>query len=165
MRRETQESFIINKKELLTPFRKGSEFSFMLLGLIVWFFMLRPFLILLLWMLGVKFFLYHMVTLKGISGLFEKSILFLSIILFIFFLVRGWNVYNSTKFKNANRRKNVRDVSSDDLESFFQIKKGGLEKIHAWKTLSVEFTDRHSIKFKSITAPQEKNIEGRFKPS
>ena len=163
--RETPESFVINKKELLTPFRKGSEFSFMLAGLIVWFFMLRPFLILLLWILGFKFFLYHMVYLKGISGLFEKSILFLSIILIIFSLVRGWNIYNFTKFKNANQRKNVRDASGDDLESFFHLRKGELKKIHAWKTIVVEFSRPHNIKFNSTINHKEKDIEARFKSS
>jgi len=53
----------------------------------------------------MEIFYEHMIHLGGLKGIKEIWGIYLFIILVIFLVVRGWNVYNYFKFRKTDRRQ------------------------------------------------------------
>jgi biofilm PGA synthesis protein PgaD len=163
-RKRKLESLIINRPEALKVTRRRIEFSLTTIGWAVWIFLCRPLLIIMLWLLSFRVFFRHMVDLGGLVGLQELKIFYISGIVAIIFLVRGWNFYNKVRFGRKQRRKFVRGVSEKRLEKFFKLPEGSAGQLTDTKEIDIDFLENHQIQ---INRPRKfhKTITGYFKPS
>ena len=119
----------------------------------------------LLWSAGFLFFIEHMVDLGGFWGLVDLAWVYLTVILIIFLTVRGWNVYNFSKYGKKNRRIMVRPVSAKEMEEFLKMPTAALEHIQNWNTIKVDFMAHHHLKFSSFKDSSTEPIPAEFTPS
>lgn len=155
---------IINRPEALDPARRNIEWGITTIGWAIWIFLVRPVLLIFLWILGIRIFTHQMIDLQGFMGLLEKWQLYIGIILAIYIIVRGWNVYNFNRFSKMNRRRTVRDVTVNELAEFFEMPVHRTKDLHQWEDISIEFSSGRGLK---IYRSNEKNdaLLGRFIPS
>ncbi|MBN1870747.1 MAG: poly-beta-1,6-N-acetyl-D-glucosamine biosynthesis protein PgaD [Candidatus Omnitrophica bacterium] len=163
-KKRKRESLIINRPEVLKKTRRRIEFSLTTIGWAVWIFLCRPLLIILLWFLSFRVFFRHMVDLGGFVGLQQLKIYYVSVIIVIIFLVRGWNLYNKVRYGKKTRRKFVRGVSDERLEKCFKLPQGSAHQLQGMKRFDVDFFDGHQIRIRLPGKPQSL-IDGYFKPS
>lgn len=156
---------IINRPEALSSLRRRTEWGITTIGWILWFFLARPFIIVFLWILGVRLFYEHMVRLGGFQGLREIFGLYLGIILLIFALVRGWNLYNVSKFRKKSRRKNGTKMKDQDMQEFFKINPQGLDDLRGLKNAEVDFLDFHYLEINPGLEQPGRAISAQFHPS
>jgi len=156
---------IISRPEVLSPLRRATELTIATVGWLVWFFLLRPLILVLLWSTGILIFMEHMVDLGGLWGLMELSWFYLTIILIIFLIVRGWNVYNYSKYGNKNRRTSIKTVSDKEIEEYFKMPNSALTRIRQSRDIKVNFMPHYRISFSPLSQITSPPIPGTFKPS
>ena len=158
-------SLIIERPEAITGLRHGAEVSIITIGWLVWFVILRPLLLILLWYIGVRAFSRHMLYLKGWQTLEERSIIYILVVLGIYLVVRGWNVYNFRRFGKRNHRTDVRNVTEAELGRFFSLPAGSVEKIQSWNEVSVFFHKDHMISLSKQKDTAQGAVSGQFRPT
>ena len=158
------DSLIINRPEALKKTRRRIEFSLTTIGWAVWLFICRPLLILLLWFLSFRVFFRHMIDLGGLAGLQQLKIFYISIIVLIVFIVRGWNLYNKARYGKKTRRKFVRGISDKRLEDYFKLPQGSASRLQGMKEIKVEFLQDHQLHLDEPGKPSN-GFNGYFKPS
>lgn len=124
----------------------------------------RPVLIILLWLVSFRVFFRHMVDLGGLVGLQELKIFYISGIILIVFLIRGWNIYNKMRYGKKSRRKFVRGVSDAKLEEYFKLPQGNARQLQGTKEIDVDFREDHQIHIAALGKPR-RSINGYLKPS
>ncbi|MCA9400035.1 MAG: poly-beta-1,6-N-acetyl-D-glucosamine biosynthesis protein PgaD [Candidatus Omnitrophica bacterium] len=158
-----RKDLIIHHPEALTPLRKGVEFSMTSMGWIVWLFICRPVLLATLWFFGFKFFYRHMVQLGGLQGLKDLAALYCVTILFIYLLIRGWNLYNFLRFRNkGNRRRSTKPIETHDTAQFFHLEEAAIDDLKRVRQISVEFPEKDKIHV-SYRTKTRNIVTGRFK--
>lgn len=161
-RKKHFDSLIINRPEAMKDLRRRTEFSITTIGWIVWLFLCRPLFILLLWLIGFKFFYQHMVDLGGLVGLNELKYVYITCIVLILLLVRGWNVYNKIRYGKKTRRKFDGGVTHKSLEEYFELPDDAAIEIHKMSEIDVDFLDNHQINLKDTKSPSE-SFNGKFR--
>src|SRR5271154_7383806 len=109
--KNNEDNLIIYHPHALNPLRKGVELGVTVVGWFIWAILCRPLLLAFLWFLGFELFYEHMIRLGGYKALLSFAFIYFGSIFLMYLLIRGWNFYNSKKFKGKDRRKNVRDVT------------------------------------------------------
>jgi biofilm PGA synthesis protein PgaD len=155
---------IINRPEAMKTTRRRIEFSLTTIGWAVWLFLCRPLLMILLWFVSFRIFFRHMIDLGGLAGLQELKIIYISVIIFIVFMVRGWSFYNKVRFGKKTRRKFVRGVSEKRLEEYFRLPDGSARQLRNMKIMDVEFFPQHQLHIKDAEKSSVR-FNGHFKPS
>ena len=156
---------IISRPEALPPFRRAVESAVATVGWFIWFFLLRPLILILLWTAGFSFFMEHMVDLRGLFGLVDVAWIYVTIILVIFLIIQGWNVYNYFKYGSKGRRVSVEVVSEKEMEEYLQMPNSALKQIHQSRDVRVDLMPHHRIEFWCLSETGSQPIEARFKPS
>jgi len=157
-------SLVINKPETLTNLRRNTELSFTAIGWIIWIFLCRPALLIILWLLGFRIFFRHMIDLSGLAGLQELKIFYISVIVGIIFLVRGWNMYNKTRFGKKKRRAHAQSFSGEMVEEYFQLPKHSAMQLQEMKEINIEFLKNCQLRIQESNKPRNQ-FDGYFKPS
>ncbi len=163
-RKRTLDSLIINRPEALNATRRRIEFSLTTIGWAVWIFLCRPLLLVVLWYLGFRFFFRHMVDLGGLVGLQELKLFYLSGIIVIIFLIRGWNFYNKVRYGKKTRRKSAPPVSTGQIEQYFKLPQGRAQQLQDMNEIKVVFESDHQLIIKDPTKSAE-GFKGYFHPS
>ncbi len=163
-RKKKLDSLIINRPEALHGIRRNAEFSITTIGWIVWIFLCRPALLAILWLIGFRFFFKHMIDLGGLSGLQELKLFYISVIIVIILLIRGWNMYNKVRYGKKKRRSMAKGVSAEKLESCFKLPRNSAKKLQGMSEITVDFLEDHQFHV------QDKNnadnqFYGFFKPT
>ena len=156
---------IISRPEALPPFRRAVESTIATVGWFIWFFLLRPLILILLWSVGFSFFMEHMVDLGGLLGLMDVAWIYVTIILIIFLIIQGWNVYNYFKYGGKSRRASVEVVSEKEMEEYLEMPNSALKRVHQSRDIRVDFMPHHRIEFRFLPETRSQPIEARFKPS
>ena len=157
------ESLIINRPEVLHNVRRKAELSVTTIGWIVWIFLCRPALLAILWLVGFRFFFRHMIDLSGLAGLQELKMFYISVIIVIVLLIRGWNMYNKIRYGKKRRRATVKGVSNEKIESCFKLPKSSAKKLQGMNHITVDFLEDHH--FKVQDKKSDTQINGLFKPT
>ncbi len=163
-KRRKFDDLIINRPEALKVTRRRIEFSLTTLGWAIWIFLCRPLLIILLWLVSFRVFFRHMVDLGGLIGLQELKFVYISVIIFIVFMIRGWSFYNKVRFGKKTRRKFVRGVSEKRLEEYFKLPDGSAHQLQNMKAIDIEFLDKHQLHIRDAERSSAR-FHGHFKPS
>jgi len=163
-RKRKLDSLIINRPEALNATRRRIEFSLTTIGWAVWIFLCRPLLLIILWFLGFRFFFRHMVDLGGLVGLHELKLFYISGVIVIIFLIRGWNFYNKVRYGKKTRRKAVRGVSDRRLEEYFKLPLGGAQKLQNMSEIKINFNKDHQLTINDPAKPSQ-GFKGYFHPS
>lgn len=157
------ESLIINRPEVLHDIRRKAELSITTIGWAVWIFLCRPALLALLWFMGFRFFFKHMIDLSGLAGLDELKVYYISVIIFIILLVRGWNMYNKVRYGKQRRRASAKHVTDEKLESCFALPGKSAKKLQNMTNLTIDFLEDHHIRIKDKDSDTQ--INGHFRPT
>ncbi|MBF0503819.1 MAG: poly-beta-1,6-N-acetyl-D-glucosamine biosynthesis protein PgaD [Candidatus Omnitrophica bacterium] len=161
--KSNDEDLIIYHPHALNPLRRGMEWGMIAIGWFIWAVLCRPLLLALLWFLGFEIFYEHMIRLGGIKALAGFSFIYVGTVFVMYLFIRGWNFYNAKKFKNKNRRKNVRDVSVRDLENYFKFTPGVIQQAQGWKNVAVSFYEKSQILLKESRTAGSNFYKGYFK--
>lgn len=164
-RKIDKKSIIIDRPEALSSFRRGTEWSITTLGWMLWFFLCRPLILVFLWFIGVEIFYEHMLRLGGLKGLKDIWGIYLFIILVIFFIVRGWNVYNYFKFRKKDRRQQAKPVIPPELEDYFRMEPATAATIQTWPNVAVDFADHYALKLRDPSGKNPQVFQAEFNPS
>lgn len=158
------DSLIINRPEALNNIRRGAEISITTIGWIVWIFLCRPVLLVILWLMGFRFFFKHMIDLSGLSGLQELKLFYISVIIVIVLLIRGWNMYNKARYGKKKRRSVVKGVSEERLEGCFKLPPGSVQKLRKMEEITVDFLEDHQFHIRD-TKNAKNQFDGFFRPT
>jgi biofilm PGA synthesis protein PgaD len=161
--KNNEDDLIIYHPHALHPLRKGVEMTVTVIGWFIWAVLCRPLFLAFLWFLGFEIFYEHMIRLGGIKALIDFAYLYLGTIFAMYVLIRSWNFYNARKFRNKNKRKNVKDVTAADLEDYFKFAPDTIEKAQGWKNTVVGFSGLNQILIKEESKPGSQPDKGYFK--
>ena len=161
--KDRDEDLIIYHPHALNPLRKGVELSLTVIGWFIWAVLCRPLLLAYLWFLGFEIFYEHMIRLGGIKAIVGFSFIYFGTVFVMYLFIRGWNFYNAKKFRKRNQRKNVKNVSTDDLENYFRFSPRTIEQAQGWKNIVVSFQAKHQFSLRKSTDPEAESDKGYFK--
>ena len=165
MAKKDDNPLIINRPEKLNPVRRGVEWSLTSLGWIIWAVLSRPIFVVILWFIGFEIFYKHMIKLGGLHGLADELSVYLTVIVAIFVVIKGWNLYNRVRFVNKDRRQEVKAVTERDVEEFFKMSPENFHKLQSWSTLEVDFLKDRVMEFRNVNNLPEEAVRIYFKPS
>jgi len=160
-----KQPIIIDRPEALNPFRRGTEWSITTIGWIIWFFLCRPLILVFLWFIGMEIFYEHMIHLGGLQGLKEIWGIYLFVILIIFLVVRGWNVYNYFKFRKKDRRQQAPAVTAAEMEHYLKFEAGGVAAVQTWSNMAIDFSGHYALKLSDPSGKNPKVFHAKFNPS
>jgi len=163
-RKKKLDSLIINKPEVLHNIRRRAEISITTIGWIVWIFLCRPALLVILWLVGFRFFFRHMIDLSGLAGLQELKIFYISVIIVIVLVIRGWNMYNKVRYGKKKRRSNIKGVSEEKLENCFELPRSSVKKLKNMRDITVDFLEDHQFHITDTKNPIDQ-FYGFFRPT
>jgi len=163
-RKKKHESLIINRPDSLHKMRRKAEISITTVGWIVWLFLCRPALLVVLWMVGFRFFFRHMIDLSGLAGLQELKLVYISVLIVIVFTICGWNMYNKMRYGKKKRRSNAQDVSEEKLESCFKLPHNSAQKLWNMREITVDFLEDHQFHVTDTKNPNDQ-FYGFFRPT
>jgi len=158
------ESLIINRPEALHNIRRRTEISITTIGWIVWIFLCRPALLAILWLIGFRFFFKHMIDLGGLAGLQELKLFYISVIIFIILMIRGWNMYNKVRYGKKKRRSTTKGVTEEKLENCFKLPHNSAKKLRGMTEINVDFLEDHQFHVTDKKNPNDQ-FYGFFKPT
>ena len=157
------DDLIIYHPHALHPLRKGVELSITAIGWFIWAVLCRPLFLTILWFLGFEIFYEHMIRLGGIKALVNFAFIYFTSVFVMYLFVRGWNYYNARKFRKKNKRKNVKNVTTADLEHYFRFSPHTIEKAQGWKNIVVGFQAKNQISLKNPADLKTESSKGYFK--
>jgi len=133
-----KKEMIIDKRDIISKTRSFTEFTLNTIGWILWFFLIRPLVLLTIWYIAYRFFKYHMFTLEGIQnpGFFGIGA---GTVLLIFLTMFGWNRYNLWRFRGLDRRKTRDNASAAEIAKHHKITEEQAEKLRNAQTLNIFF--------------------------
>src|ERR1041385_3899300 len=107
-----------------------------------------------------------MIRLCGFSGLVDFTFVYMGVIFGLYLLIRGWNFYNSKKFRGKERRLSHKAVSAHDLENFFKLEPQTIDRVREWKDITFEFEEKNQIFLKeSKDSKNTQRYQGHFRPT
>ena len=105
-----------------------------------------------------------MVDLGGLAGLQELKIFYISVIIFIILLIRGWNMYNKMRYGKKKRRIFVQGASEEKLEKCFKLIKKSAAKIQGMKEIDIDFLEGNQLRIQD-SKKSGSQVNGYFKSS
>jgi poly-beta-1,6-N-acetyl-D-glucosamine biosynthesis protein PgaD len=162
MHKQRFDDLIINRPQSMRKIRRRMEISATTIGWVIWLFVCRPLFIILLWLIGFQFFYEHMINLGGLAGLKEQWIAYIIVILLIYIVVRGWNVYNKVRYGKKNRRKATKETTPEEMDKFFQFSENSCQLFQKARRISIDFTKGGQIEVRDPGQPDPNIRKGRF---
>jgi poly-beta-1,6-N-acetyl-D-glucosamine biosynthesis protein PgaD len=163
-RKKKLDSLIINRPEVLHNMRRRAEISVTTAGWVVWIFLCRPALLVILWLVGFRFFFRHMIDLSGLAGLRELKLFYISVFIFIVLLIRGWNMYNKARYGKKKRRASMKGVSGEKIEECFDLPANSVDALRNMDEIDVDFLEDHQIRIKD-SKNTSRQLTGKFRPT
>lgn len=141
---EVDPGIIIDRPSLVSRTRKFTEFTVGVVGWMLWFFLVRPFVLLLTWYLAYRIFAFQMFQLEGIENpiLYERG--FIAVFV-IFLLMLFWNRYNVWRFRRKDRRKSRGVAGNESMGAFYRISPESVEQIRNSPITEVYFYGNDTI--------------------
>ena len=141
-------TIIIDRPKLVTKTRQFTEMSIAIACWILWFFLLRPLIILLVWFLGYMFAYRHMIELGGIENVrfFAYQVV---VLLGIFSAIYTWNRYNVLRFRGRERRKFTGDATDKGMGDFFCVSKEEVEQLKNCRNVAISFYENRKVELES----------------
>jgi len=145
--RTFKEEMIIDKREIISKKRGFTEFTLNTIGWILWFFLIRPLVLFIIWYIAYRFFKYHMFTLEGIEnpdffGIGAGTVLLIFLVMFL------WNRYNIWRFGGLDRRKTRGVASAAEIAKHYKISEEEAEKLRNAQEIKIFFDQDDYIKVK-----------------
>lgn len=162
---DTNEGLIIEKVSLLSKLTVYSQWSYNVLAWAVWFFLLRPLIIVFLWYMGVKMTYFQMVKMEGFNN--PEFFRWLAVgICFILVIMFAWSRYNAIRFRNKERRHSRGECDSVDMADFYRVEPETIDLLKASGNIAVSFLDAENIevdcgdgnRFRAVYAPQNPKL-------
>jgi len=163
-KKKNLDSLIINRPEVLHSMRRKAEISITTIGWIVWIFLCRPALLVILWLVGFRIFFRHMIDLRGLAGLQELKLFYISVIIVIILMIRGWNMYNKARYGKKKRRSTAKGVSEEKLEKWFKLPPNSARKLQNMREITVDFSEDHQFHIED-TETGTTQFDGFFRPT
>ena len=142
------EGIIIDKPAIRTRKRNLTEWSLSFLGWALWFFLLRPFILLVAWVFGYDIVYVQMYKLEGYKNL-DRFLLFALVVVSIYILLRAWNVYNAKRFRGKEKRKRVMDADIESMAEFFETTPSNMRRLTELKRIDAVFLGDGAIRLES----------------
>ncbi len=163
----SRQPLIIDRPDALNKIRRRTEWSMTTIGWVIWFTLCRPILMLALWVFGIRQMYVHMVKLHGFPAVLEFFKVYGWVILGIAVALRLWNYYNIVLFRNRERRRHVRETTSQEMERSFGLPDGSLTRIQSWREVAVVFDSDGRVQFHRSGAARalaHEVVNGRLDP-
>jgi len=152
---------IIEKPTLVSKTRHYTEWTLQIMGWILWFFFLRPLIIVLLWYVAFRFFNYQMFKLEGIENPKYFSI-GAGVLVFIYVIMFSWSRYNAYRFRGKDKRRSNGAATPDRMSEYFKVKPENIIDLQNSKNIDVyflkdgiiEMASEKTSKFRALYAPQ-----------
>jgi len=150
---ETGEGLIIERTNLLSKVHVYSQWSYNAMAWCVWFFLLRPLIIMALWYLGMKMTYFQMIELEGLHN--PEFFRWLTIVLCIIFLILlFWNRYNAYRFRGKDRRKSRGDCDSVDMADYYKVNPADIDRLKDARNLDFYFTEPLHVEIDTGCGPR-----------
>ncbi len=112
----------------------------------VWLYLLAPLASLLLWFVGIHFFVAEMYDRGGYQALIHEFVNYGVLTLAILGAVVAWIVWNKQHYGNRNTRKTQpRYVSIAELSAFSGVSASVIRKLQSSKQAMVDFDDKRRL--------------------
>ena len=147
-KRDFGEGIIIDRPALKTRKRNLTEWSLSFLGWVLWFFLLRPFILLVTWVFGYDIVYVQMYKLEGYKNL-DRFLVFALIVMSIYIVLRAWNVYNARRFRGKDRRRRAENADPESMAKFFETTPEKMKALAASKSIDAEFLDNGVVRMTS----------------
>lgn len=113
---------------------------------LVWLYLLAPLASLLLWLVGIHFFVTEMFDRGGYQALMHELVNYSVSTLAILGAVVAWVVWNKWRYGNHNTRKTQpRYVSISELSAFSGVSASAMRKLQSSKQATVDFDGKRRL--------------------
>lgn len=112
---------IVDTPKLKSFIRDTTEWSFTTLVWAFWLYLLLPFLNIVLWFLGFRYFYMAMFETAGYQQLINLLGKMGCAVLIVFLILRSWGYYNYMRFGKKDRRKSTPSTTAEQLSQFFHV--------------------------------------------
>lgn len=156
------EKIIIDRPSRLGSPRRVTENVVTLIGWGFWFFLARPLLTLVLWLLGFRIFYAEFARYSLENALFIIRLIL--ILLGLYLVIRGWNFYKSRRFSHylSHRKKSI--ATDDAVGALFQIRPQQVRELKKCRNVDVHFLEDFRLLLKDSRTPSSSPIRGRYIP-
>lgn len=145
---------LIDKPSHLSLLRRFTEKGIMLAAILMWISLLRPVVLLCLWVIGFRVAYSHLIKLGGARNpvFFTISI---SCVLVVLLTIILWNIYDRMRYSNRYKGRASRPTENGQLGALFSLPAEEVAAIKRSQMLEVYFLDKGQISIK-ITQDQKK---------
>ena len=140
-----QNEMVIDRRDIVSKTRGFTEWTLNSVGWILWIFLIRPLVMLIIWYISYRFFKYHMFTLEGIDnpGFFGIGA---GTVFLIFLLLFAWNRYNLWRFGGLDRRRSRGQAGVAEIANYYKITEDEATKLRNAPVLKISFDKKEYIK-------------------
>lgn len=165
MRRKIVEldKIIIDESFNLGFYRRNSERGIAAAGWLVWFFMIRPLLLLTVWSFGYHIFYAQFVELGGYKNLRIFGY-YLLVMAAIYTVLQLWNRYNIYRFRGKERRREGAPVSDKQMGAFYHISDQAVSSLKKDPAISVHFLSDQRVDFELTADSAQSPIAAVYDP-
>ncbi|MGD8845398.1 MAG: poly-beta-1,6-N-acetyl-D-glucosamine biosynthesis protein PgaD [Desulfobacteraceae bacterium] len=157
------DEIIIDKPFHLGFFRRNSERGIAVSGWLVWFFMIRPLLLLAAWSFGLHIFYAQFVKLGGYKNLRIFGY-YLLVMAAIYIVLQLWNRYNIYRFRGKERRREEAPVSDKQMAAFYRISGRAVSSLKKEAAINVHFLSDQRIDFQLTADSAQSPIAAVYDP-
>lgn len=122
--------------------RKIVEMGFTGFVWALWVYLLLPFVNILIWVFGIKYFHFSVIEQVGYMELMDLFKKMGWIVLIIFLVMRLWGYYNYYRFGRRCRRESAKPASFDQLAAHFNIPSERIKTMQRQKEVVMRFPGR-----------------------
>ncbi|HPN84974.1 MAG TPA: poly-beta-1,6-N-acetyl-D-glucosamine biosynthesis protein PgaD [Victivallales bacterium] len=144
---------IIDKQDMVSKTRSFAELTLNTAGWILWFFLVRPLAIIIVWYVGYRFFKYHMFTLEGIDNPEYFGIGF-GVVMLIFLSLFLWSRYNAWRFGSVDRRKSRGIADDESVAKHYKVKPENIADLKKASNVEVSFSQNENISIQIEDGPK-----------
>ena len=137
---------VVDVHNRLSRKRRLTELSLGAMGWFLWFSLLRPSFVVLLWALGLHILHHHVIA----KSTYNDSHLLASLgigIVSIFLVVTGWNVYNRVRYGGKYKGRSPGLAENDYMGAFYRIPAEDVGYMKAGRRIDIHFRGGHVIDF------------------
>jgi biofilm PGA synthesis protein PgaD len=149
----SKERHIIDRPELRSPLRSGTELTITALAWALWVYLLMPLLTLILWAAGLRHVFIEEFRLDGMQGLASVAGFYLAGTVLVWLLLEAWSGYNRRRFAGRERRRQSRTASDEEIARRFGVDSATLQAARAARLLAVHFEDDRRARIEPLAEP------------
>jgi len=159
--RDFGEGIIVDRPTLMSKTRRLTELTINTLSWVLWFFTLRPLVLLSLWLLGLGAFYVHMFGKGGIRNP-EYFAIGAVLIAAILLVVVAWNRYDRLRYGGKYKGRSKGIAENRYMGAFFLLSVENVSRIKEGRRIDVHFADDSSVEF--VIGRDRDRIPGFYDP-